>query len=140
MVRPERFELPTFWFVARRSIQLSYGRKFVGLLPIYRVGWYSASTAISRIRRPTCVAHKATYCHARTQMLSVPLSLRRATFVKGYGRQNSNCGGAYSNVACGATTLLNMLSERVRGRTPSPAHRGQIAPPNGCRSCPIPSS
>ena len=83
MVRPERFELPTFWFVARRSIQLSYGRKFVGLLPIYRVGWYSASTAISRIRRPTCVAHKATYCHARTQMLSVPLSLRRATFVKG---------------------------------------------------------
>ena len=23
MVRPERFELPTFWFVARRSIQPS---------------------------------------------------------------------------------------------------------------------
>ncbi len=27
VVRPERFELPTSWFVARRSIQLSYGRK-----------------------------------------------------------------------------------------------------------------
>jgi hypothetical protein len=26
VVRPERFELPTSWFVARRSIQLSYGR------------------------------------------------------------------------------------------------------------------
>ena len=26
MARPERVELPTFWFVARRSIQLSYGR------------------------------------------------------------------------------------------------------------------
>jgi hypothetical protein len=26
-VRPERFELPASWFVARRSIQLSYGRK-----------------------------------------------------------------------------------------------------------------
>ncbi len=29
MVRPERFELPASWFVARRSIQLSYGRKYL---------------------------------------------------------------------------------------------------------------
>ena len=28
MARPERFELPTAWFVARYSIQLSYGRVF----------------------------------------------------------------------------------------------------------------
>ena len=26
MARPERFELPTLWFVAKYSIQLSYGR------------------------------------------------------------------------------------------------------------------
>ena len=26
VVRPDRLERPTFWFVARRSIQLSYGR------------------------------------------------------------------------------------------------------------------
>ena len=26
MVRPERFELPTYWFEASCSIQLSYGR------------------------------------------------------------------------------------------------------------------
>ena len=26
LARPERFELPTTWFVARYSIQLSYGR------------------------------------------------------------------------------------------------------------------
>jgi hypothetical protein len=28
MARPERFELPTTWFEAKYSIQLSYGRKF----------------------------------------------------------------------------------------------------------------
>ena len=28
MARMERFELPTAWFVARYSIQLSYMRKF----------------------------------------------------------------------------------------------------------------
>ena len=32
MVRPERFELPTSWFVARRSIQLSYGRNGARIL------------------------------------------------------------------------------------------------------------
>ena len=34
MVRPERFELPAFWFVARRSIQLSYGRLVEVLLKL----------------------------------------------------------------------------------------------------------
>jgi hypothetical protein len=29
MVRPERFELPTPWFEAKYSIQLSYGRTVV---------------------------------------------------------------------------------------------------------------
>ena len=32
VVRPERFELPTAWFVARYSIQLSYGRIRSGIL------------------------------------------------------------------------------------------------------------
>ena len=30
LARPERFELPTSWFVARHSIQLSYGRAALG--------------------------------------------------------------------------------------------------------------
>jgi hypothetical protein len=39
-VRPERFELPTFWFVARRSIQLSYGRGCVDLMSsMYLTAW-----------------------------------------------------------------------------------------------------
>jgi hypothetical protein len=28
LVRPERLELPAYWFEASRSIQLSYGRTF----------------------------------------------------------------------------------------------------------------
>ena len=32
VVRPGGFELPTFWFVARRSIQLSYGRNVEEIL------------------------------------------------------------------------------------------------------------
>ena len=31
MVRPERFERPTYWFVASCSIQLSYGRTLQGM-------------------------------------------------------------------------------------------------------------
>ncbi len=34
MVRPERFELPTAWFVARYSIQLSYGRTKLAIITI----------------------------------------------------------------------------------------------------------
>jgi hypothetical protein len=38
MVRPERFELPTLWFVAKCSIQLSYGRnrKRLAEIRLYR--------------------------------------------------------------------------------------------------------
>ena len=36
LARPERFELPTAWFVARYSIQLSYGR----------IVWYRAQGAL----------------------------------------------------------------------------------------------
>ena len=31
MARPERLELPTYWFEASRSIHLSYGRVFNNL-------------------------------------------------------------------------------------------------------------
>ena len=35
MVRPERFERPTYWFVASCSIQLSYGRT-LGRIQLYK--------------------------------------------------------------------------------------------------------
>ncbi len=44
MVRPERFELPTLWFVAKYSIQLSYGRTTQGHPPkrilMFRNRWH----------------------------------------------------------------------------------------------------
>ena len=45
-MRPERFELPAFWFVARRSIQLSYGRiSFVTAFQQLTAGSALSSTA-----------------------------------------------------------------------------------------------
>ena len=42
MVRPERFELPTLWFVAKYSIQLSYGRtQVVSTKTILRLSGFS---------------------------------------------------------------------------------------------------
>ena len=37
MVRPERFERPTYWFVASCSIQLSYGRTEVAECNCFRI-------------------------------------------------------------------------------------------------------
>jgi hypothetical protein len=53
LARPERFELPTTWFVARYSIQLSYGRfedaGFCGFAP-------ALSTRLSLSGRPVVPA------------------------------------------------------------------------------------
>src|ERR1700722_3600984 len=49
MVRPEGFEPPTLWFVAKCSIQLSYGRTLRGLQPFKDIGilfFYQAGVAM----------------------------------------------------------------------------------------------
>jgi hypothetical protein len=47
VVRPERFELPTLWFEAKCSIQLSYGREKV----VSTDNKLSESLAIRQLRR-----------------------------------------------------------------------------------------
>jgi hypothetical protein len=46
MVRPERFERPTPWFVAKYSIQLSYGRALI-VLPGGEGGIRTLDTSLS---------------------------------------------------------------------------------------------
>jgi hypothetical protein len=56
MVRPERFERPTYWFVASCSIQLSYGRIlcFSNLVRIPKIEAES-NRAVSSLDRPQLV-------------------------------------------------------------------------------------
>ena len=49
MARPERFELPTPWFVARYSIQLSYGRAVPDWRAILGTQTFSAEFAILKV-------------------------------------------------------------------------------------------
>src|ERR1039457_2392308 len=67
MVRPERIELPTSWFVAKHSIQLSYGRVVAKLRlnysgnriasPNHRASVTLFSSSTTEAPRPSC-AHK----------------------------------------------------------------------------------
>jgi hypothetical protein len=63
LARPERFELPTSWFVARHSIQLSYGR--------------AASKRKWRISRPALIFGPRSYHNdpARQARYSHPVSI-----------------------------------------------------------------
>jgi hypothetical protein len=53
LVRPERFERPTPWFVAKYSIQLSYGRALT-IYPGWRL-WLAADPSMNCESRNDCV-------------------------------------------------------------------------------------
>ena len=47
LARLERFELPTFWFVARHSIQLSYRRAVLEILQTVERRWDRGTGSIT---------------------------------------------------------------------------------------------
>jgi hypothetical protein len=55
LARPERFELPTSWFVARHSIQLSYGRVPKMLILLVFPAWLRGPVSV-----PESGAHPTT--------------------------------------------------------------------------------
>jgi hypothetical protein len=66
VVRPERLELPTYWFEASRSIQLSYGRaqsfrqmrqlkpllKYEHIVELFETVYQRTATPQARARHP----------------------------------------------------------------------------------------
>jgi hypothetical protein len=66
VARPERFELPTLWFEARCSIQLSYGRvayNRISLRRLYRLS--QRATAVLRFDCAQICAHLAAPSHPK---------------------------------------------------------------------------
>jgi hypothetical protein len=59
MVRPEGFEPPTLWFVAKCSIQLSYGRTLRGMQPFKDNGLWALEQAAKASLREKRVDSRA---------------------------------------------------------------------------------
>ena len=60
VARPERVELPTFWFVARRSIQLSYGRAEMHMREDrlrHAAAKFNQSNCITPVKNGICTAN-----------------------------------------------------------------------------------
>ena len=76
MVRPERFELPASWFVARRSIQLSYGRNACDIVGKTSEG--VRNPPIRLILRAGSLTHRRREARPMTSLGAVRLALRAA--------------------------------------------------------------
>jgi hypothetical protein len=118
MVRPERFELPASWFVARRSIQLSYGRKG---REYYHNDCRSPFPQLVTERGPTQANHRAKSITCRKFAL----------------RNSTNCPGGRGPVARarmyggegGIRTLEGLLNHPKTLRNQQLADSQQVAVP-----------
>src|SRR6478609_4538423 len=93
MARPERFELPAFWFVARRSIQLSYGRVGTRILGGGGGGGKKAAAPRPSLSRIASVIWRR---DGTSQPQPAPSDLRRRGTA---GRRPGSGGGTADGVA-----------------------------------------
>ena len=113
MARPERFELPTAWFVARYSIQLSYGRT----LQTFRQGFSSTEVKSAEARsgiiqiQPSGVNTFLNFLlHGAVRPTAAPLPLG---IIGSFGRPNRNA----------AKDAAFWISESARCRSVSSGQR-----------------
>ncbi len=88
-VRPKRFELPTFWFVAKRSIQLSYGRIFYSIFiyPLSRIERYLTFVELllrKRFNGPAELRAHFVFNFLKTAPLKPPACLAYARQLRGF--------------------------------------------------------
>ena len=86
-MRPERFELPAFWFVARRSIQLSYGRTVARKILSRQVGFGQNSSSHGKLHDSFCESWSAR--HACRQLSFVELDKVK---IPAYEMLRKDCG------------------------------------------------
>ena len=135
VVRPDRFERPTFWFVARRSIQLSYGRTVVrrSTLSMYRTLFPSAtsprrSARISNSRMTDRLYYTDAYLRDFTATVTDQSADGRTVYLDRTAFYPTSGGQPFDTGSIGGAAVLDVLDEedRVAHRLASPVAAGPV--------------